>query len=86
MRGTHLLSIETLVVPGLDAREAERLAAEIHGRLAALEDADRARGVAWRQTEHPVDLTLDCAADGRVDPAGIAAAIRAHFVAPEGTA
>jgi hypothetical protein len=83
MRAAPVLSIETLVVPGLDALGAERLAAELHGHLAALEDADRARGVLWRQPEHPVDLTLDCGADGRIDAAGMAAAIRTHFIAPE---
>jgi hypothetical protein len=83
MTAPATLSIETLVLPGLDARTAERVVAELHGHLAALESADRASGVVWRQPGHAVDLMLDCGPDGAIDAATMAAAIRAQFIAPE---
>lgn len=83
MRQPASLAIETLVLPGLNSRAAEQVAADLHGQLAALEEADLARGLVWRQPDHAVDLTLDCRPDGGIDTAAMAAAIRAHFVTPE---
>lgn len=80
MRHAPVLSIETLIVPGLGTQDAERLAADLHGHLAALEDADRASGLVWQQPEHPVDLTLESGPDGAVDAASMARAIRSYFI------
>lgn len=83
MRRVPSLSIESLVVPGMGAQDAERLAADLHGHLAALEDADRANGVVWQQPQGPVDLTLEGEPDGTVDAASMARAIRSYFIVVE---
>lgn len=83
MRAVPSLSIETLVVPGMGAQDAERLAADLHGHLAALEDADRANGMVWQQPQGPVDLTLESGPDGTVDAASMARAIRSYFIVLE---
>jgi hypothetical protein len=86
MTGSSSIHIDALVLPGLDARSAERAAQALHARLSELEATDSAQGISWRQPEHAIDLTLDCGADGSVDTGAMAAAIRAHFVDRSGPA
>jgi hypothetical protein len=80
MTGDHVLHIDMLVIPGVDAHGAEQVVQALYSQLGVLAAADQAQGLTWRQPDQPIDLSIDCGADGAIDTEAMASAIRAQFV------